>query len=485
MKSLSLVLLLLTALQVFASSPFIRVLTTLQEYNLPQPWEKKAPHSRSGLGVIVGKGQVLTTAEMVANATYLELETPDAQLSIPAKILAVDYQANLALLTAETPDSGGGKQLAALPALDIAAPAKLHDEVELVQVLENGRQINTKGSILSADVISTFLPEYFMLSYVIKAPMQNTANSYTIPALHNGKLLGMLTNYKAKEQLLDITAPEIVRTFLDNATNGQYQGFPSIGISVNNTEDPSLRAYFKIPHDQGGLFIQKILRKSPAQTAGIEVNDILLSVDGHAIDRKGYYQDAHYGPLYWSHLIKGYHSVGDTITLTLLRDGKELKKSVHLTKQPDPLIATHIIDRAPRYLFKGGFIFQELSKPYLEEFGKDWQTRAPLTLLDAYNHPQDYENQRKRIVVLSRTIPTRATIGYERVGTTIVNQVNGKVIADIPSLVQAFEQSTASGIHTIELMDDPKKLYLSEKISAEVDKEFLAGGLPSLSRTIE
>ena len=66
----------------------------------------------------------------------------------------------------------------------------------------------------------------------------------------------------------------------------------------------------------------------------------------------------------------------------------------------------------------------------LQAFGKDWESRAPLPLLDALRNPEDYEEGRNRLVFLSRVIPTPATIGYESVGGIIVTEVNGRPIAD-------------------------------------------------------
>jgi len=137
--------------------------------------------------------------------------------------------------------------------------------------------------------------------------------------------------------------------------------------------------------------------------------------------------------------------------------------------------------RAPRYLIKGGIIFTELSLPYLQLYGESWESRAPITLLDAYNNPGDYEKGRKRLVIISRIHPTRATQGYEGIRDDIVNKVNGVKIADIPSLIKAFENADKQGIHTIDIDSSPKKLYLDEAASNEADKGLKELNIP-LSR---
>lgn len=76
----------------------LRVNITAQNYNFYQPWEKGKPGTRRGLGVLLDNGQVLVSAQMVSDATYVELEQPKTGEKVPGKISVVDYEANLALI---------------------------------------------------------------------------------------------------------------------------------------------------------------------------------------------------------------------------------------------------------------------------------------------------------------------------------------------------------------------------------------------------
>ncbi|NIP94866.1 MAG: PDZ domain-containing protein, partial [Akkermansiaceae bacterium] len=278
--------------------------------------------------------------------------------------------------------------------------------------------------------------------------MQSASSSYTLPVTLNGRLLGILTSYNSKDQISDVVAPEIVKLFLQDVEDGKYEGFPSLGIATVLTEDPQFRKWLGLNDDQGGIYISRVLPGSAAHESSLKEADVLLSVDGKTIDRRGYYTDERYGRLFWSHLIRGSKKVGDTVALRIVRDGEEQTIEATLRRPVDPLIPSHMYDRAPPYLIKGGLVFQELSRSYLEAFGKEWQTRAPLDLLDALDNPEDYEEGRNRLVFLSRVIPTPATIGYDRVSNLIVTEVNGRKIEDMNSLARAFEE-TRDGLHTI------------------------------------
>jgi hypothetical protein len=311
--------------------------------------------------------------------------------------------------------------------------------------------------------------------------MQSASSSFTLPVTLNGKLLGILTSYDSKDQICDVVAPEILRIFLEDAKDGTYDGFPSLGISTVLTEDPQFRKYLGLNDSQGGLYISRVLPKSAADTAGLKEGDVLLAVDGKPIDRRGYYESERYGRLFWSHLVRGSKLVGEKVALLIVRDEKEETIEAVLARPTDPLIPTNMYDKAPPYLIKGGLVFQELSRSYLEAFGKEWEARAPLDLLDALNTPEDYEEGRKRLIFLSRVVPTPATIGYDRVSNLIVEEVNGRKIEDMNSLAEAFK-NPVDGVHSVRINDVPYVLYLDAALSDLVDQRLLDSGLPALER---
>jgi hypothetical protein len=221
-----------------------------------------------------------------------------------------------------------------------------------------------------------------------------------------------------------------------------------------------------------------------ADLAGVKQGDVLLAVDGRTIDRHGYYEHPNYGSLSWGHLIRGEKSIGDAVPLTLSRGGEPLELKATLTREEESarLVPSHQFGKMPNYLVKGGLVFQELTRPILEAFGEDWQARAPLSLLDAYENPEKYEGTVSRIVFLSGVIPTPATVGYERLRNLSLRKVNGKEIKDMKSLIAAFD-GNQDGLHAIEFADENLTVYLDDTLTTSVDAQLLQRGLTRLSRT--
>ena len=460
-----------------------RINATSQSWNPAQPWEKTPPRSLRSLGAIVGPGQVLTTGEMVADATYIELELPDGSQTAEAEILAVDYEANLALLTVKDEEERSEFFQNTTP-LPLAAPPSIGDPIQIFQVEDNGTTLLTYGTLQSVEISNSFLPNQSFLTYLVKASMQSAASSFSLPVILDDKLAGILLSYDSDDQISDVLSIDVVSRFLGNVNDGNYAGFPSLGVSVTRTDDPSFRKFLKLDDEQGGIYVSSVRIGGAADLAGVKKGDVILSADGFPIDMRGFYQHPHYGSVFWGHIVRGEKATGEELDLRILRDGEPIDLSATLTRaEPqDNLVPDYQFDRAPNFLVKGGLIFQELTRPVLEAFGKDWQSRAPLNLLDAYENPEKYEDSAKRVIFLSGSIPTPATVGYESLRNLIVKKVNGIEIDSMKSLIEAFEEPIADNLHSIEFLEENFTVFLDEALSTNVDSLLLQRGLNRLSR---
>ncbi len=463
----------------------VRINSTSQSWSPGQPWEKTPTQHLRSLGAIVRPGQVLTTGEMVADSTYLELELPDGSKTVEAKIIAVDYEANLALLTTKS-DEDRETFFANTNPLPLAPQPTIGDALQIFQVEDNGTTLITYGTLQSVDVANSFLPNQSFLTYLVKASMQSAASSFSLPVIKDNALSGILLSYSSDDQISDVHSVDVISHFLENVDeNGVYAGFPSLGVTVARTEDPSFRSFLKLNDSQGGIYLSTVRPGGAADLAGVKKGDVLLAVDGFPIDRRGYYQDTHYGSVFWGHLVRGVKSTGDEITLAILRDGAPLEIKAILTREePESrLVPDYQFDRAPNFLVKGGFIFQELTRPVLQAFGKEWTSRAPLNLLDAYENPEKYEDKAKRIIFLSGSIPTPATVGYESLRNLIVKKVNGVEIDSMKTLIEAFNKPDTNNLHSIEFLEENFTVYLDETVSTTVDGVLIQRGLNRLSRS--
>jgi len=460
----------------------VRVNATLQDYSFLRPWEKGAPTPRRGLGAVLEGNRVLITAEMCVNSSYLELEHPSSGARVTARIKGIDYEANLAVLE---PADSGSKVFEGLAPLQLDDSVVAGDKVNVWQVEDNGDGVSTDVDVLRVDVGRYFIPGSIFLLYQVKGSLQARTNSFTLPVVKNGRLVGMLLSYSSKEQTASVLPVPVISAFLADLADGEYEGFPNLGISFAQTLDETLREYAGISGREGGIFVREIGKGSSADKAGLKEGDVILSIAGRPIDARGNYNHPKYGKLSFSHLVRGGAKVGERIRLELIRDGEPLSVEVALSrKRPgDFLVDPYMFDRGPKYLIFGGLIFQELTLPYLESWGEDWTNRAPFNLVYANADPHPFEEEgREKLVFLSNVLKSPSTLGYEGISSVVVAEVNGVFIKNIKDLASAFAKIPANGVHTVEFEDYPKVIYLDDRVSKLVNQQLLQYGIGELER---
>ncbi len=457
----------------------VRVNVTNQQYDFFRPWSKRPPYQRSAIGAILPGNQVLVTGELVANATYLELEKPDGSGKTPARLEVVDYEANLALIKpVDEAFLEGFKPLA-------LAESAVGEQLHVWQLERNGDLLSTSAVLTNAEVSRYPTENAALLLYRLTSALQPRDGSFTTPVVRQGRLTGMIQRFDPRTQNVDIIPAPVIEHFLQSAKKGQggYKGFPKVGLGFADLRDPQLRRFVKLPANTEGVYLTDILKGGPAERAGIQNGDLLLAVDGKKLDQDGLYEDERYGKLSLIHLLSTRHYDGEKIPFLLLRDGKELTVEVTL-EHPDAsrmIIEPYTIDKAPRYQVVGGLVLQELSRQYLREWGADWSKKAPerFVYYDTYQQSLFRDDPRQRIVVLSQVLPSPCTIGYEQISGVEVTEINGVKLLSLDDVDKALA-APVDGFHRFKLEEEPGELILDAKEVAAIEAELLrAYGLPS------
>jgi hypothetical protein len=258
-----------------------------------------------------------------------------------------------------------------------------------------------------------------------------------------------------------------------------------MGCSFSTTRDPQLRKYLKLNGTNGGVLITQVLKDGPADKAGLRKEDVLLEIAGEPIDSDGNYKDATYGRISLGHLVCTKHFEGDKVRVRLSRNGTPVEAEVPVARRsPESYLSEpYVIDKAPRFFVLGGLVFQELSRQYLKEFGSDWQRKAPLELLNIDRTQSETDSEtRKRVIILTRVLPSDVTVGYEDLRNLVLKTINGEVINDLSDIPKAL-QKEVNGVHRIEFTGDPSLIFIdvksAEAVGPSLQKSY---GLPSLKR---
>ena len=436
----------------------VRVNVTNQPWDFMRPWGKRPPFSRRAIGAVLPGGRVIVTAEMVANATFIEFESPEGGAKAPATVDVVDYEANLALLKTDDADF-----LKAYEPLELTA-ARIGDNLAIWQLEATGTLLVTPGTLTSIEASRYPISDTPLLVYRLTANLQFRDSSFTMPVARDGKLVGILMRFDNNSKNTELVPTPVIEHFLKDASDGAYEGFPRAGMGFASTRDPMFRRYLGLKGGDitGGVYVTQVLKESPAAKAGLQEGDTILRAAGEAVDQDGNYDDPDYGKLAISHHISTKHFVGEKVGFTVVRKGVKRELEIVLDhRAPEDYVSDpFVIDRAPRFYILGGLVLQELSRQYLKEFGADWQKRAPddLVYLDRFQSDL-FPDGSKKIVVLSRVLPSDATIGYEQLRGLVVTNINGvalKSLADIPGALAKAE----NGLHKVEFGSDPGRIWI-------------------------
>lgn len=458
----------------------VRVNVTDQPYDFGKPWAKRNPFSRRGIGAVLPNNRVLVTGEMIANHSYIEFESPEGGRRVPAEVEAVDYEANLALLKTDEADF-----LKPYVPLELTV-ATVGDSVNVWQLENTGNLLVTRGTMTTAELARYPIDDSTFMVYRVTSSLQARDSSYTMPLVKEGKLIGILSRFDTTSSNADVVPTPVIEHFLRDVAHPPYKGFPRAGVNFGNTRDPQFRRFLGLSEQrQGGVYISDVFAGGPAAKAGLEKGDVLLRVDDQNVDQDGNYVDPIYGKIAVGHLLSVRHYVGDKLKLSIWRNGaaKDLELELSHRSPREYAIDPYIVDRAPRFYILGGLVMQELSRQYLREWGPDWVKKAPEDMVYLERQQNElFKEPGRKVVFLSRVIPSDATVGYEELHHLIVTKINGREIKALEDVAEAAAHA-ANGLHKIEFASEPSTIYLdAEQVKSSEQILAKTYRLPALKR---
>ena len=271
-----------------------------------------------GTGIIMtADGYILTNAHVLdqARSVTVTLLTDDSEYA--AKLVGTDAISDLAVLKIEarnlTPAEFGDSD-----ALRVGDP---------VAAIGNplGTELNgtmTDG-IVSAINRNVIYDGHSMTLIQTNAAI-NEGNSGGPLINAYGQVIG-ITNLKAfttgVEGICFAIPTSVVQPVVDKLiAEGKVSGRPSIGIVIGALDEAAAE-YYDLPQ---GLYVESVAEGSDAEAKGIQSGDIVTAVNGQSV-----------ATTYEVNAIKEGLSVGDTMTLTIYRDGDTFDVEVMLMDTND------------------------------------------------------------------------------------------------------------------------------------------------------
>lgn len=261
----------------------------------------------TGTGVILGSdGYLLTNAHTVVGALRLEVTLSDGT-DCTAAFVGMDSESDLAVLKIDTE----GLTAAEFGSADGLAAG------DSVVVLSNPFGKTLSGTMTEATIAA--VNEDVEISGLPMRVLQISASGLSgenggVVVNRSGQVIGIGVRSVAGYASFDndagvgfaLPAQEARGLVNDLVAHGGVEGQASLGIEVAEISQP-LRIYWHLPE---GVLISRISRTSNAYSAGLRRGDVLLSIGDRTVTSLSDYVDA-----------LSSHNAGDTVRVTLYRDG--------------------------------------------------------------------------------------------------------------------------------------------------------------------
>ncbi|XP_026402350.1 protease Do-like 9 [Papaver somniferum] len=414
----------------------VKVFCVHTEPNFSLPWQRKRQYSSSSSGFIIAGRRVLTNAHSVEHHTQVKLKKRGSDTKYLATVLAIGTECDIAMLTVEDDEfwqDVSPVEFGSLPALQ--------DAVTVVGYPIGGDTISvTSGVVSRIEILSYVHGSTELLGLQIDAAI-NSGNSGGPAFNDKGNCVGIAFQSLKHEDVENIgyviPTPVITHFIQDYEKNGEYTGFPSLGVEWQKMENPDLRMAMGMNSNQKGVRIRRIEPTAPEYKV-LKPSDIILSFDRVDIANDGTIPFRHGERIGFSYLVSQKYT-GENASVKVLRNSKTLVFNVQLAPHKR-LIQAHIKGKPPSYFIIAGFVFTAVSVPYLRsEYGKDYEYDAPVKLLEKHLHAMA-QTEDEQLVVISQVLVADINIGYEEIVNTQVLAFNGKPVKNLKELAQMVEK---------------------------------------------
>jgi len=420
---------------------------THQSFDEHRPWTKGTPSTRIGSAVVLPDALLLTAAKLVRDAILIEVQKNGSATRVPARVVHVDWDIDLALLAVDEPGF-----------FEDLEPARFAKSAPGEGIVYSARWQNQQFEMSDDQIAGVNVREspYGSITHAFLSLHTDLVNGgWAEPVFSDGKLVGL--SVLQEGQRATAIPVEILSAYVRGARSAGDPAFASFRPYWQFGQDPALAAYLGLEGKPRGV----VLRWVPWGSTGcdaLEPRDLIVGVEGHALDAMGTFEHPHYGQLAFQHLLVDGHRPGDRVRFQLLRDGETLDVDVELRRNPgaDWLIPDYRESSQPPYLVAGGLVLRELDGNYLRAWGEDWRRNAPANLVQRYDRERESQtSERRRILILSQVLPDPYNLGYHELDNLAVAQINGRSVYGVADADEAFRHPVG-GFHRVTFYRDDR-----------------------------
>lgn len=440
-------ILILSPLSIWAQSPepygIVSIRVTKQAFHPSTPWKKPPEGEETGNALVVSKGLLLTTADMVKNATLIEARKFGRYPDYQAQVVLVDYEVDLALL--KVPAPAFWKNLRPLP----ISTKPIKGRFTINRWRSNGRFEQGTAEVIEHRVSSS---RYGTVEFpILRSNTNMTGLGWAEVLTLNGKVVGISTGH-GKAGLHANYGPLLSMFLKASRRKISFDAFAHRGFSWQQLNQPALRKNLGLSANSPGVLIRAILSGGTG-SKNLRKGDILLKLGNYVIDPEGQIQHPSLGPILFPIALN--ESLTKTIPAVILRKGKQAKIKLHRKsfKSSDYRVIPYNFDSALDFEVFGGLIVQEMTLNHLRQWGGEWQSKAPsrLVIEGTMRQRRKKGEAPNKVVFISQLLSDPINLGYEGLRNKILVSANGKPLHSLKAFRKAIT-TTENGFHILKIL---------------------------------
>jgi S1-C subfamily serine protease len=438
----------------------VKIFTVANNPDYYQPWQMVGQGSSSGSGCVIDGNRILTNAHVVSNATFIQVNKSGETQKYVAKVLAVDHECDLAILTVN--DKDFFRDVPPVSIGDVPSPG---DMVKVLGFPIGGEKLSVTEGVVSRIEIGQYSHSLRSFLTVQLDAAINPGNSGG-PVFKGNRLVGVAFQGMDKAQSIGYAIPTVmIKHFLKDLQGKKYGGFPTLGVNTQSLENESYRKKLGMSKKQTGVVVEAVEFGSVSYGV-IQPGDVILAVDGVKIENDGTVPYGGRGRLDMSY-ITDLKYAGDKVKIEILRNKKPVKISI-VMRNYVPILPRTEYDVKPTYYIFGGLVFTRLSINYIYSIWDSQKGRPGILERILYENATP---DKQEIVLLLQVLADESNKGYHEFGNTPVTKVNGEKISGMKDLINKIENSKAEFLE-IDL-DNMSKIVLETEKSRKASPAIL------------
>ncbi len=458
---------------VYKSVLRIEVATQTPDYQTP--WNSGRFGGGIGTGFLIGKNQILTNAHVVSNGRRVLVTVFGSPKKYPAKVEFIAHDCDLALLSVED-----FKDFETFPTFQFGDVPQLESQVRVIGYPVGGERLSVTRGVVSRVDFSSYSHSRADSHLIVQIDAAINPGNSGGPCVQDGKVVGVaFQGLRQADNTGYIIPTPVIRRFLKDIEDGQYDHYVDLGISEFPLFNPAMRKALGLPNDGMGVLVNNVIPTSSSD-GFLQPNDILMSLDGKPVDSAGMVTID--GENVNLNEIVERKFAGDKVAVRFLRQGSW--NDIDIVLKPLQWSRMYAIqyEKQPRYLVFAGLVFQPLDTNL---FATSKFDNVTLRRLFTDYVPKGLFRERPDIVVLTRVESDPVTSQLGSFAGFALDKINGVEVRDLNHASELLHPEEMPEYFVIELFDAERPIIIPSSKVAEANKRMQENGIDRLENLIE